>query len=52
MRESVFRGARLREDSPLRELHGNGSAALKLSFNTSERRRLFRGGRSYETAAN
>lgn len=33
---------------PYGELRGNGSAALKLSFNTSERRRLFRGGRSRE----
>lgn len=36
------------ENLPYGELRGNGSAALKLSFNTSERRRLFRGGRSHE----
>lgn len=43
-------------DLPWRELRARGTgdraAALKLSFNTSERRRLFRGGRSHEPAAN
>lgn len=34
---------------PLRGITWNGSAALKLSFNTSERRRLFHGGRSRES---
>lgn len=51
MRESAAVRAvhRLRgENLPYGELRGNGSAALKLSFNTSERRRLFRGGRSHE----
>lgn len=50
MRERFPREAR--GDPSLWELRGNGSAVLKLSFNTSKRRRLFRSGRSYETAAN